>query len=116
VDYKALTAKDVFELCVQIWSWMAEDTTREKRHWPGWKYMGGDVPFFENDCPVCEENLQNTYKCRDCVMPWKGGHCTEGEYEDWRNAKTDSEKRKAALSIVELAENELRKIVERGEI
>ena len=113
MDYKALTVEDALVLCIDLWSWMAADGTREKRYWPGWEWICGDVPFFENDCPICEYNLQNTYRCRDCIMPWSGGHCTEGEHEDWRSAKTVEEKEAASLSIVRMSEKELSKITEK---
>jgi len=109
-DYKKLTPTDVFMLVIEIWTWMSEDSSRVKHKWPRWIANGGDIPTYENDCATCEHNLQNTYHCSDCLLPWRGGHCTEGEHEDWRKADTDKEKRDAALSIVKLAENELRKI------
>ena len=109
-DYKNLTKSDVLRLVMEMWSWLAEDSSRAKYNWPRWIENGGDIPFFENDCATCEYSLQNTHSCSDCILPWRNGHCTEGEHKNWKEAKTDEDKSKAALAIVSLAKRELNKL------
>jgi hypothetical protein len=104
---KKLTQIEALRICRELWIWMARTGAAHKSSWPGW----GKYGLMDADCPCCE--YRTTHGARhcwhDCLIRWGNGGCWGGEYGDWGYAMSSLMRSEAALSIVRLAEEALRK-------
>jgi hypothetical protein len=125
-----LTKEKALEMCVELWSWLAENPTKEKSDWPGWE--GKKKEGYWNGCPCCEWMTRNypdwkwagprewEERCIDsCPIKWPGGFCESNsdtpwerwiELEDPRNAQEIRDRKKAALDLVKLAKRSLKEL------
>ena len=57
-----LTKRKALEICKELWTWLAETGTGQKRDWPGWKKYGE----MACDCPCCEYALTLRREHQNC--------------------------------------------------
>ena len=84
---KKLTKKRSIELCLELWTWLAENPGNRKRDWPEWnKY--GDADSYCFACEYVRQHrsiLQTEWSCKKCplIALWgehKGNDpCTQNE-------------------------------------
>ncbi len=95
-----LTRKKAIELCIEMWTWLAE-TGKRKFEYPfpeeQLKYAGNDYP--EAHCWFCEYCLQHKDdNCKGCPL---GGdpndpECDKLAYDKWDEAQTPRTRKKYA--------------------
>ena len=59
-----LTKRRVLELCLELWTWLAENPRKAKYEWPGWNRVGKMVA----DCPCCEWVKRASLTCWACPL------------------------------------------------
>lgn len=102
-----LTRKKAIELCILLWTWLAE-TGRLKEDWPGWKKYKDIWEELEDAC-WCWFCLYTNRKQRkpqhlsDCkiVCPYYEihGFCAAGwknPFHNWFNARNNEDRKKYA--------------------
>lgn len=102
-----MTIEECLTICAELWEWIAEDVSRKKETWPGWRKYGR---MYEN-CPCCEF-VRPISDCSQCPMlsVWNIGEPSPdtGEapcerdyspYHIWQISKNTDEKRRAAKYI-----------------
>ena len=57
----------------ELWSYLAENPTKQKEDWPEWKVNGGKYSSVDGNCFACEFTTDST--CCDCPLIWPGGWC-----------------------------------------
>lgn len=93
-----LTRKKAIELCIELWTWLAE-TGAKKRYWPKWAEYG-NAAF---NCPFCEYSRQQAEKkgegylslsdtCPYCPFGGKQFRCNSLYFNDWKIAQDEDEK------------------------
>lgn len=100
-----LTKKKALEICIELWTWLAETGSEYKFDWPGWKEYG-DIWAH---CPCCEYQKQNPVS--NClIFSGINGKCTctkeDSVYTKWNSAGTSTRK-EYAQQIVDLAKQKL---------
>ena len=127
---RLLSKKHVLKETIRLWKWLAEDVPyyRTKFDWPGWTEA---TRYHTNECHLCEYVRRihgesgTSNSCGDCPIPklaW-GPKARPGSeapcalqssfFNKWQAATTLYSKRRNALAIVKLAEEELRKITDK---
>jgi len=92
-----LTRKKALEICIELWTWLAE-TGRQKTRWEGWEKYGK----MESNCPFCELTKKSTDCERDCPIgqgEWQ--HCGDMGFFDWDDATTKTQRKKYAKIFLE---------------
>ena len=100
----------------EMWSWIAEETRRQKRHVKKFEYFyafdisKGERPYC--GCYACEEGRQRTRDngrdggmgCSYCPIDWGKCDCTrEGAlYNEWEHARSYEEAAKFAEKIAQM--------------
>jgi len=95
----------------ELWTWLAENPTKEKIDWPKWEDNSGDIRVGNNFCICCEMS----YSCGTCLLEWPHRTCDfedesgeMGLFSEWvlqsgfGNLKRKSE---IAMQIANLPEN-----------
>lgn len=84
-----LTRKRAIDISIRLWTWMAEDGTREKGNWPGWKRIGP----LDNECALCEYAFNADIKGRCTACPYREHFygCGSGPYALWCEAMDRNE-------------------------
>ena len=101
-----LTRKKAIELCIEMWTWLAE-TGKHKHQWPGWKKYG-DINL---NCWFCGYHFQQLNrkgengtvgKCKHCPL-WQKYRCLCGKtmYGEWTSALTSRARKKYAKLFLE---------------
>lgn len=65
---RKLTKEEALQYCYDLWSWLAENPTKGKRDWPGWKKNGGEFQA-RLACFACEFRYQHGLTCTECILP-----------------------------------------------
>ena len=96
-----LTRKKAIDLCIELWTWLAE-TGKTKEDWPEWEKYDPVM----SDCWFCEYvNQRKNYsdRCKSCPYNRKYGHCynPESYYDCWEDAETPRTRRKYAKLFLE---------------
>ncbi len=100
-----LTKKKSMEICIELWTYLAE-TGNEKKDWPGWERYGK----MDAGCPLCHYAYQHQpeeeVRC-NCPLdrsPFNG--CYSTYYGDWYYFENDKWDRKkyAGLFLKQLKE------------
>jgi hypothetical protein len=111
-----LTESKAVEISIELWEWLAETGSRQKRSWPGWnqykKYAEPSDynPYgtFAQGCCLCEYDKQQLGRCEKCPYWRRYGFCNEfgSPYRNWSNWNNTSEERKlyAAEFLAQLKE------------
>lgn len=96
-----LTRKKSIELCILLWTWLAE-TGKKKYDWPEWVNYGE----IKNECWFCEycKYRDNASKgpylgCKRCpLVKSLGVNCFDNDsfYDKWENAETPRARKKYA--------------------
>lgn len=124
-----LTKKEALEKTVHMWRWIAEECEKRKRAISKKEYFEyhniSDIPL--SRCYLCEYQYQ--FKVHTCLIKkWNledddclGGGCCCGDYEfgDYRDGFYDNDYKKcikAANTIADLAEMELKKLEKEADI
>lgn len=107
-----LSRKKAIELCIELWTWLAETGAKHKSQWPEWsKYLKYNIPRNSgtyHECWLCEyayqvkrrkpESIND--KCEYCLYNKKYGLCCAiGEFhyfKEWDNAKQSRTRKKYA--------------------
>ena len=89
-----LTKKKAKEICIELWTWLAE-TGRRKGRWPGWKKYGRMLA----NCPFCEYYVeQNNGGCPACPIAL----CRfDDSFSQWCDATTSAQRKKYAKIFLE---------------
>lgn len=123
---KKLTLKRSLELCLELWSWLRDNSNvTNKLDWPKW-YRYNEV---YSRCFACEYDILEYEKhhrkdpslddvaCSFCPLRdlWDTD-CTKDSspYNKWCNAKTDGVRKKHAGIIADFCDKELNKIAKKG--
>jgi len=107
---KRLSKREALRICVQLWDWLAEDETRHKCAWPGWKKVGA----MKLDCPLCEYSHQfsGTPICVNCPLrgygawPVAGCYLSPSAFFAWLDSR-GVYRQKAARQIADAARRAL---------
>jgi hypothetical protein len=115
-----MTKREALKICIELWTWLAENPEEDKKNWPGWITHGK----MELTCPCCEyvgalDRFSN--KCEvKCPVSW--GFKESGSYYPcchskspftrWKYSKQNKTRTKYALQVVQLAEYALAKLKE----
>lgn len=92
----------------ELWKWLSENPELDKEDWDLWEYNGGNVPMCDSDCFACDYNsdrfdvITNECNCDLCPLQWSGNDCTVSEFKQWNYAKSDEERTRLALAIMDL--------------
>ena len=79
----------------EMWGWLADNPTKEKDEWPGWKQNGGEYHIVAEYCFACEydyvvSDCASVGNCRHCPLKGMSDEtsydCLDGDYEEWRYA------------------------------
>ena len=91
-----LTKKKAVEICIELWTWLAE-TGGRKDDWPGWKIYGE----MQDSCPLCE--YSNPIGCVGCPYYKKFGCCCTRNfpYDSWGAATEKLIRKDAAHQFLE---------------
>jgi len=100
-----LSRKKAIELCIELWTWLAE-TGKHKEQWPEWvKYTGH---YIESDCWFCEYDRQRRLKtkerrCYHCLFVGSLEiSCVKNYYYGkWANAETPQARKEYAKLFLE---------------
>ena len=87
----------------ELWNYLAENPTKWKEDWPGWKINGGEYSKVDSHCFACEFTICGT--CYDCPLIWPSGCCTNysGLYKKWVEEDINLKERTSlALQIANL--------------
>lgn len=110
----------MYERCVELWLWCAENPQETKNVWPGW-----DRPLIEwpstyqcfnkfgirNSCFLCEFHDMS---CKECCLSDSHSSCDKPGGVFWRYCKGGYDERtKAALEIVERCKKVLAELREK---
>lgn len=94
-----LTKKKAYKLHYELWDWLYENPSKQKRDWPMWTRNGGEIEEVDSDCFLCEIH----YLCdRRCPLYINQIPCfTEkiGLHAKWCGAKTPKTRKKYAKLI-----------------
>ena len=103
-----LTRKKAIEVCILLWTWLAE-TGKRKENWPEWeKYNIRIAHIARHDyCWLCYYDNHTTFKgsdrygggeCLYCPYYKKFGYCNNDEeyFNCWIEAKTPHTRKKYA--------------------
>ena len=117
---KKLTRKQAIADCIEIWREFAKCGGISKRPVIAKLFEEGKISrdVYDYDCPLCSlYNLENAYHCdcKKCPWPGKGDalncfncQCLDGAvnfYDDWKNANTTKERKKAAKNVLRLVQS-----------
>ncbi len=105
---KRLTKRRALEIGLRLWNWLARDSSRSKKDWPGWKQVGE----MDADCPCCEYMWQHKQHCGNCLVRWPHGLlCTEkgSPFRQWYQCRKDKRKT-AAQKVAQLHRDALKKL------
>ena len=97
-----LTRKKSIELCIELWTWLAE-TGNDKSDWPKW----GKYGLIRVCCWFCEyddrqkDRYCNRIDCYYCPLQKTYGDCAGTYYCQWYDAKTIRTKKKYAKLFLE---------------
>ncbi len=100
-----LTRNKAIELCIELWTWLAE-TGKRKKDWPGWEKYGSAM----SACWFCEydDQMLALYKrkgrhaCGYCPLKTSGvGKCGDTFFEKWNVAGTPKDRKKYAKLFLE---------------
>lgn len=91
-----LSRKRAIELCIELWTWLAE-TGKFKKDWPGWKkYTALHYCWF---CEYSEQKADNL--CDECPLGGDYMECNNLYFCKWKMAKTDKDRKKYAGLFLE---------------
>lgn len=109
-----LTKEEAIKNHRKMWGWLAENPTKNKQDWPGWKKCGK----IQNDCFCCELAITcGEVDCALCPFEWPKTRtdnvmdCSKSYYGDWWEAAAPEERAKYAALIRDLPE----KVEKKGE-
>ena len=103
-----LTRKKAIELCIELWTWLAE-TGKEKEGWPEWEKYGKIAAY----CWFCEYNdnkisakarhSASPYRsCKKCILPGNEDQRCHGlGFYKWVFANTPDDHKKYAKLFLE---------------
>ena len=103
-----LTRKKAIELCIELWTWLAE-TGKKKDQWPEWDKYGGYWNVM-GGCFFCEYDKQFKDACQCCplvkMLKIKNGcYSNRLAYVEWEHVKTIKARKKyAALFLSQIKE------------
>jgi len=87
---REVTKREALELCVELWTWLADNPDKDKYD-KAEELLGYES---QTGCPACEYAKQNTSSadssiCQNCpIDSWrKGPTCTSSEYVQWLIAR-----------------------------
>ena len=85
----------------KLWNYLAENPTKWKEDWPGWKINGGEYSNICHHCFACEFTIDSI--CYRCPLIWPSGYCYSGLYKKWIEKGISLEERTSlALQIANL--------------
>ena len=105
----ARTKAQLKKLHRELWQWLADNPNLKKKHWPRWKFNGGDVQDATNQCFACEAMSPQDCgvdegSCDDCPC-FSKNHCElddgNNPFDMWNETNTTNQKarRKYALLV-----------------
>lgn len=78
-----ITCKDIHEnkdlaisLHREMWNWLADNPSKDKKDWPRWRKNGGDIEHCFASCFMCEyasahsANTKIAINCHICPLAW----------------------------------------------
>ena len=94
----------------ELWQWLADNPTKEKHHWPGWKHVNDKykeyIPYYCFACGYAKMKRHavgyEAKKCDYCPCDWgtKGCCNKDSPFYEWDHISSDSTRRVAlALKI-----------------
>lgn len=105
-----LTRKKAIELCIELWTWLAETGSKDKWHWPKWKEYFTDYSEIEDAC-YCWFCLYNNRKQREkqgnsschvaCPYYEIYGYCNWSYYGEWQISISRSTRKEYARLFLE---------------
>lgn len=77
-----LTKKKAKEICIELWTWLAETGNNYKGDWPGWNKYGR----MQGDCPFCEYDTRHLGACDSCPIyqTYEKQQCFGLGFDDWK--------------------------------
>lgn len=92
----------------KLWNWLAENPTKTKYDWIGWKHNGGYIYIdtIDSECFACD--YANSV-CKFCPLKVSNNSfftCLDGLYEDWGISGSYNEVSEIALKIAKLSVKE----------
>jgi hypothetical protein len=92
-----------------LWQWLADNPSKSKEDWVGWKSNGGNIEEVRLLCFACEYSLKAKELLRTrqsgCICPlvWIDGYCFGyGLFALWRHSTGPTERTELALEIKDL--------------
>ena len=90
-----LSELEAIDQSIELWKWLAEDGSRIKDGWPGWRQRG----YAKSLCPLCEyesqrQEVELKKSCGYCPYNKRFGHCCDfgSPYRAWEHSSSDSER------------------------
>ena len=82
----------------QLWTWLSDNPSKKKHHWPEWEKNGGNIPRINSYCFACDYT-KNCYSCP--ITDNDAEACLDGLYDEFCNAEKQ-ERSALALKIANL--------------
>lgn len=103
-----LTRKKAIELCISLWTWLAETGAKFKSEWPEWEKYERNICW--SHCWYCEysnRRCKNTVgvNCKKCPLGGKSFECNDLYYGKWKEAETPRTRKKYAKLFLEQIES-----------
>lgn len=103
-----LTKKKAIELHKELWDWLYHHPSNLKRHWPRWKWNGGDIAYVKHNCFPCGYKASTIKSCFDvpCILDWGTQCCFDNKayFTIWDVSKSPKTRKKYARLIRDLPE------------
>jgi hypothetical protein len=95
-----LTRKKAIELCIELWTWLAE-TGKQKKDWPEWEKYHCHIVWHCWLCYYCKQRGGRPRKhgdCSNCPYYEVYGFCAEDKkpYYKWTESKQKRTRKKYA--------------------
>ena len=88
----------------ELWLWLAENPTRTKLYWPGWRKYDvaeNDYESYVNKCFPCGHACAWVFGCNGCPIDWGTRKCTGNGsiFEAWKHEE-DLEKKSIHAEVI----------------
>jgi len=115
---KPMTKKECYQICAQMWRWIAKTGAAHssaKWDWPG---MKGHSSKYAYGCAACEWIQQHAAECSHCPLlklwtsdgDWTITPCISSITSPYRSFHMDQGTKEDAMRIVKFCEKKLREI------
>lgn len=101
---KELSELEAIVQSIELWEYLAEDASRLKADWPGWRERG----YAKSLCPLCEyedqqQEVERKASCAYCPYNKLFGHCClmHSPYHKWEHAADPKDREAYAKLFLE---------------